>query len=197
MIVIVTHDSHTGDDAQRCSDGCGKWYCNLMVLAVADSESLSEWVSAEDIHHVYSRSHQCRWWSEEREVGARYRLVCFLHLLWTRTTKIAVFFLQAGRPSCQPPNQQCQSTKGSFHQWVKPQNVLASSCLHLLLDCRSTAALTLALYIFMAARCNGEAIIFLPCGFFLFFFFCLLFFLCLISAVPHWISTVLLYIVWP
>ena len=42
----------------------------------------------------------------------------------------------------------------------------------------------------------GQAIIFLPCGFF-FFFLLPFFFPCLISVVSEWMSTILLHMVWP
>jgi len=46
--------------------------------------------------------------------------------------------------------------------------------------------------IIIAAHSNGQAIIFLPCGFFF-----LSFFSRLISAVAEWMSTILLHMVWP
>ena len=43
----------------------------------------------------------------------------------------------------------------------------------------------------------GQTIIFLPCDFYLSFFFFLLFFPRLISAVGDWMSTILLHMAWP
>ena len=46
--------------------------------------------------------------------------------------------------------------------------------------------------------CVADAdIIFLPCGFFFFFLLLLLFFPRLISAVAHWMSTILPHMLWP
>ena len=52
------------------------------------------------------------------------------------------------------------------------------------------------LKLIMAAHSNGQAIIFLPCGFF-YLLLLLSFFACLISAVADWMSAILLHMVWP
>ena len=63
-----------------------------------------------------------------------------------------------------------------------------------LTTCRSKWVWTTCLMVFMAALCNRGAIIFLPCDFYLSFFF---FFPRLISAATDWISTILLHMAWP
>jgi len=59
------------------------------------------------------------------------------------------------------------------------------------LECATTVC-----QLVMAALCNGGAIIFLPCSFYLLLSI-YLFFPRLISAAADWMSTILLHMAWP